>query len=324
MDEYVERVGRVLETDVQLREVETAPQLPRRRERTREIPRINVGMLDFLGLYGCELQHVVGERNSILGRVMHPSSALNYEVRFLRAAEDCMEEIERERLKERLEEVIEVKRGTMPDAVWNAIWASREIENLFTRSRGPLPVDHSRDLTSGMLSDVRLVQDSIDRILEGDPDVDVDAMDPVYQRWNRQALIGQTVRSALLISARLNDAAEIVEARLDGRPVCHDQNVTQQAEHMQNMFMSVFAGHVQPYLAEVQNVRNTVLPAVRELSNLGEVERNAAVHDYLGKVLDDQHEDSVWRAFDEAIERHTEAWQQLLEQCDMSPALRGS
>ena len=65
------------------------------RERVHEIEPISIGMLDYFGLYGCELQYVVGKRNSSLGRVAHPLTRLDYERRFIIAAETCSETFER-------------------------------------------------------------------------------------------------------------------------------------------------------------------------------------------------------------------------------------
>ncbi|MBC7184704.1 MAG: DUF3080 family protein, partial [Marinobacter sp.] len=109
MDEYVERVARVLESDPQLSDITPASQLPRRRDRVLAMPDLDMGMLDFLSLYGCELQYVVGEKNSVLGRVMQPLNRLRYEIRFIEAARDCLPGIEDEDLAEELEEAVQAK-----------------------------------------------------------------------------------------------------------------------------------------------------------------------------------------------------------------------
>lgn len=72
-DEYLERLARVLDTaPVPRAELPAASIPPRRRERILALPELDLGMLDFLSLYGCELQYVVGERNSVMGKVMQP------------------------------------------------------------------------------------------------------------------------------------------------------------------------------------------------------------------------------------------------------------
>lgn len=321
LDEYVKRVGRVLEVEVALTAVPHAPELPRRRERLRALPEFSVGMRDFLGLYGCGLQHVIGERNSSLGRVMHAAARLEYELRFIRVADDCVRELGRAALADQLDEIIAIKREALASVAWNAVWGTREIEDLFTRSKGALAIAADRNAVSDMVSDLRMMAEAFARIVDGELDVDVRALDAVYRGWLRQPLMGQAIRSALLLTTRLNDAARLIEARLGDDPLCHRNVKNRRAETMHNMFMSVYASHVQPYLAEVQYVRRELLPLLQGLAAIGGEGHGSAFDDYVRVVVDDGSEHSQWRAFDRAVARHTRAWQQLLEQCGMRPGL---
>ncbi len=319
LDEYVKRVGRVLDLEAQLSPVPVAPELPRRRERLRPIPEINVGMLDFLGLYRCELHHVIGERNSSLGRVMHPASRLDYELRFLRAAEDCVGEIDRKSLIERIEEVTAFKRATLADVAWNAVWGSREIEDLFTRSRGALSVNADRNVLAERASELQAMAQAVQRIVAGEPDVDVKTLDAVYQGWLRHPLMGQVIASVILVTTRLDDAAEMIDARLGDTPLCHRQMRNRRADTMLSMFRSVYAEHVQPYLADVQRARLGLLPPLQTLADIPGGGADPAMYAYLQVVVAETSNESWWHAFDNAVRRHTHAWQNLLEQCGMRP-----
>lgn len=317
--EYVERTARVLDGEAVLTPVPVLEQLPRRRDRVTDIPSLDVSMLDFLGLYGCELQHVVGERNSIMGRVMHPATLFDYEVRFLRAAEECLALIDNERLAARIEEVIAVKQQQLIDAAWNAVWGSSEIEDFLTRSKGALAVGGSRDMASTMAADLRALVDAVRRAEAGERDVDIKALDTVYQRWHSRPLAGQTLRGAALAATRLDDASRLIEARLGDRPVCARPDLKPRAaENMRGMFFSVYVGEVQPYLAELQRTRRELMPPLRELAAIGGG-RSAAVVAYARSTLGEEDEASLWHTFDRAVMRHTRAWQELLAQCGMRP-----
>lgn len=321
LDEYNRRLARVLEVQPQLTPVPTAPEFPRMRERLRDIEPISVSMLDFLGLYGCELQHVVGERNSTLGRVAHPVSRLDYERRFILAAEECAASIEREALVERLLEVKALKRASLVDAAWNAVWGSREIENHFTRSRGPLPVRMDRNRLSESVQNAKLLEDRIQALVGGDLEQDLAALDGVYQRWLNDALAGQGLRSAILVATRLDDATRLIEQRLGERPLCLQGRANRQAEIMRNMFGSVYAAEVQPYLADVQRVRRELFPPLAALATLGNRGASDTFDRYVSAVLDESSEHNHWQAFDQAVARHTSAWQALLGQCGMRPGV---
>ena len=228
-DEYVERAARVLDGKARLSPVPVVEPLPRRRERVVDIPPVNLSLLDFLSLYGCELQHVVGERNSIMGRVMHPASVYDYELRFLRAAEACLGMIDNDELAARLREAVGTKRGQLVDAAWNAVWATTEIEDFLTRSRGPLAVAPDRDMAATLAADLQALTAAL-AVPDGEPpELDFRGFDDVYQRWQSRPMAGQALRAAAPASARLDDASALIEARLEGRPVCPRPDVQPRA-----------------------------------------------------------------------------------------------
>lgn len=318
LDEYVRRVGRVLEVDVTLRPVPAAPELPRRRERVLPTVAQSVGLLDFLGLYGCELQHIVGERNSGLGRVMHPASALDYELRFIVAAETCAAQMQRESLRKVVREVARLKRDDLPVVIWNATWGTQEIETLFTRSRGLLPADGARDQVAQVAADLEVLRDTIERIRAGDHAVGFTNMDSVLQRWLSSPVFGQSLRSAMALTVRLEDAAMLVERRLGDRPLCHRGHRNRKADTARSMFLTVYIGHVQPFMAALQRTRGQLLPGVQTLVP-DDVPMSEAMQVYVRQVVLEYGEDSVWHALDLATRRHTRAWQALLAQCGMTP-----
>lgn len=320
LDEYNERLARVLDVEQAPSRLPPAPRLPQARERSRHVEPISISMIDFLGLYGCDVQFVVGERNSILGRVAHPLTRLDVERRFILAAETCAETLERESLVEQLVDAAAQKRQTLPEVAWNAVWANREIEHHFARSRGPLPVQPDLHQASLSARNAEQVYGLIGRLLDGDLEQNVLALDPVYQRWNNDPMAGQALMSAILVTTRLNDATRLIEQRLGERPLCPAGRPTSQSEILHNVFIAVFVGHIQPYLADVQRVRRQLMPPLLAMSQLHDTPPGETLASYFSNVLDDQSENGYWRAFDEAISDHTQAWQALLEQCDLAPA----
>lgn len=321
MDEYVERTARVLGGDAVLSPVPTGVQLPPRRERVRATPSLDVSMLEFLGLYGCDLQYVVGERNSILGRVMHVTSVLDYELRFVRAAEECADQISRPELAKRIAEVAEIKREALPAVVWNAVWGSREIEELLTRSKGLLPVSPDRDVLATLEVGLRTMEHIVRSIEQGETDVNLLPLDAVYQQWLHRPLAGQLLRSAALVAVRLDDTSRLIEARLGDHPVCArpDQR-PRAAENMRGMFMSVYVGEVQPYLADLQRTRQALIPPLLYLaSRQGVAGVPPVMEAYTRVALRDDVAESVWFQLDRSVARHARAWQELLQQCGMRP-----
>ncbi|MEC8429519.1 MAG: DUF3080 family protein, partial [Pseudomonadota bacterium] len=92
-DEYAARLSRALDADVPV--YQTVAGLPLDAPKI-EIPRVKISLLEFLSLFGCELQHTIGERNSSLGRVAADSQRLLNTLKLVRQAPDCIERLGRD------------------------------------------------------------------------------------------------------------------------------------------------------------------------------------------------------------------------------------
>lgn len=319
MDEYVARTARVLDLEAQLAVPAPVPSLPRRRLRQLEVPSLQIDMLDFLSLYGCQLQFVVGERNSVLGRVMQPLNRLRYELRFIQAARDCVPEIDNEELAQSVAEAADSKEQSLPFVIWNATWGVEEVEPLFTRSKGYLPVDSTGVTTASLGQGVTRLNRTIEAILGGQLGQDLGFVGAMHQQWQSQHRAGQVLNSATLVTARLEDVADLIVQRLDGRPLCIGGRENEQARIVQSMFFSVYIKEVQPYLADIRRARNELMEPLSELASLQAEVMPKAFEEFHDEALGVDGE-GIWQRLDQATDRHTSAWQDLLDQCGMRPS----
>ncbi|MET4027464.1 hypothetical protein ABIE59_002999 [Marinobacter sp. MBR-99] len=321
MEEYLERLGRVLDTPSVAvpSDLPPASTVPRRRDRVLDMPELDLGILDFLSLYGCELQYVVGERNSVMGRVMQPLNRLRYEVRFIRAAEDCVEEIDDERLEKALQDAIESKRASLPVAIWNATWGTEEIERLLTLSKGFYPVAAEGNPVSDLVRDLSQLNQAVSDLSDQRLDVPLDTLGGVHQRWQSEFRAGQVINSARLLIATLNAGSETLRARLDGRPLCLNGRPNNQSEIVRNFFFNVYIGEVQPYMSDVSRARDSLIGALAELADQQTTVMPKSFQDWYQRHLSADAEVSLWRELDQAMMQHTRHWQELLEQCGLRP-----
>jgi len=319
MDEYVKRVARVLELNPEFSELPSASTLPRRRERQLTVPELEMGMLDFLSLYGCELQYVVGEKNSVMGRVMQPLNRLRYELRFIRAGEECLPEVTREGVKESLEEAIASKKETLPMVLWNATWGVEEMESLFTLAQGDYPVAAEGNPVSDLAIDANRLKRLTRQLLNGDLSPSLESVGAIQQRWQAEHRAGQLINSARLLAARLEDASALLEQRIEGRPLCLGGQSNNQSDIVQNMFFSVYIERIQPYVSNIIRARNQLIGPLSDLAAMQEEVMPAAFRQWYRYHLDEQAEASLWFRLDQAIARHTRLWQTLLEQCGLRP-----
>lgn len=321
MDNYVEELAASLELESSLSDVAPVPQIPRRRERFLDLPDLELGMLDFLSLYGCELQYVVGEKNSIMGKVMQPLNRLRYEASFIRAAEDCIPEAEREGVKETLEVAIESKFETLPIALWNATWGVEEVERLFTLAQGYYPLSNDAgNPVAALASDARQLNDSVAGLLAGNPHEPLEYVGEVHQRWQAEHRAGQLLNSARLLTTRLNDATALLTRKIASEPECpagHDHELD---DAVQKVYSKRYLDEVAGYLETVQQGRNELIKPLETLAIQQTGSMPDAFRTWYAISLDTDHNESLWGQLDQAAEIHARRWQQLREPCIAEPA----
>lgn len=319
MDEYVERTARVLDQSWELTSIPATDPLPRRRNRVLEMPAVELGMLDFLSLFGCELQVVAGERASVLGRVMQPANRLRYEVRFIETAGDCLPDIDDEDLREEVAQAVVFKRQALPVAVWNATWGIEEVESLFTRTEGLYSLEPDPAVTN-LAADLEALNTMLAPLLEGDIGTSLEDLGRIHQQWQAHHAPGQLILSARMLITRLDDASDVIEARLEDRPLCLDGKPNNQSDIVQSMFFSVFIERVQPYLARVRRGRDDIIRPLAELAEQQHAVMPEAFENWYERYLSFDG-DSLWAELDASQQRHIELWQKQLEQCGLRPGV---
>ncbi|QBM16607.1 hypothetical protein MARI_06950 [Marinobacter sp. JH2] len=323
MEEYLSRLARVLDTSVAPppSDLPTATTLPKRRDRVLHIPELELGMLDFLSLYGCELQYVVGERNSVMGRVMQPINRLRYEIRFIQSAKRCVRQIDDEELQATLEQAIESKHQTLPLAVWNATWGTEEIEKLFTLSKGYYPVAVEQNLLTDLALDLDQLNQMVKALNNQQLDVPLNDLGQIHQRWQAQFLAGQVINSARLLIATLNSGTNMLRARLEGQPLCLNGKPNNQSNIVQSFFFKVYIGEVQPYMSGVSRARDSLMSGFAHLAERQKGVMPDTFEQWYDRHLSEETSESLWKELDQAMMRHTRHWQDLLAQCGLRPGV---
>lgn len=320
LDEYVQRLARVLEIDVSLSEPAEAVRLPRRRDRVLAMPELDMNVLDFLSLYGCQLQYVVGEKNSIMGRVMQPLNRLRYEISFIRTAEDCLPTLDNKALARKLKKAIASKRSSLPVAVWDATWGVEEIESLLTFAKGALPVEPDTAGLTRSASDLAYLEQVVGDLLAGDLSVSLERVGKVHQRWLSDHSAGEAINSARQLIARLRDATRLIDRRLEQRPVCLDGKPSAQFAAVKGVFFKIYVGKVQSYLGQVQRARESIIKPLKQLAQRQKPVMPEAFQTFYRTDLADEGSSSLWWQLDQATRAHTKAWQRLLGQCGQGPS----
>ncbi|NVK41323.1 MAG: DUF3080 domain-containing protein [Oceanospirillaceae bacterium] len=325
LDNYATRVARTLDErlDIDLETRGQLPLFPPRRERLQPLTDLRQGLIEVLALRHCDLLHLIAERNSSLGKVMAPSQQLVYEVRFLDRLRSCRNRLYSSQdsdpeLLAQVNAIYTVKQRELPRTLWNALYASDEMELNFSRGDPPLPLEADSGVPPAIaaLEQLASATELLSRPRWQPPELLTHIEDP-YEMLNRDRFGSHWLKSLLFLTETLNATADVLERREQRYPLCPQQRPTPDAKILLNVFTKFYAGEVQPYLARVHRDGERWRRLHDKL--IHDLPATTAMRDYWEQVLSEQNPESVWRRYVDARDRHTHAWQTVLRRCGLMP-----
>lgn len=327
LQDYTRRVSNALDEPIEFAPGNsTFPALPPRRERLLPVEGLREGLVDVLQLRHCDLLPLIAERNSNLGRVMPPSQTLKYELRFLPAIEACEQDL-RDRIKtdealaplhHRVGQILQHKQEQLPRVIWNSIYTSDEMEQQFSRSIEPLPLE-----AQGLINQASHPLDAfiqISQLIEKEtpwPDSRfINELENHYEQLYRMQSGQQWLRSVFLLSYTMEQVTQAIETRLQRRPICFNQQPNNHSVIIQNVFRNFYAAEFQPYLALTDQFGQHWQS--RHLAIQQHLPIPASSEAYFSQLFDNAVQGGVLNRFHQATQRHTEAWRTLLTHCGLS------
>jgi hypothetical protein len=320
--DYRQRLARTLSVDLVAAKPITLPAYPSRRDLQQVIEIESVDLLEFLRLSQCQLQRLIGARNSSLGRHMADSQRWLYEAEFLELAEVCLGQLLRDpsqvELQEMLMQVMAIKREQKTAVVWNATFASSEFQSLFAIDRELLASDaQAPGQLREALSSLRW---SAERWLEHARSPR-DGLEEHYQVVGRASDLGGLQHTLAVVTAELVAANALLAQRLDQRPLCFNGKASAQAKILETVFYKFYVGEVQPYLAKVYQHTEPLVSELQtindQLIDAGVLEKPDSFDKYWRANWSGQA--SLWQRFNTELDQHTELWQAHLSACGLMP-----
>lgn len=324
LETYSARVANSLDMDseLNLNQPLKLPRYPRRRERMQPVTDLRQGLLEVLNLRHCQLLDLIAARNSSLGKVMPPSKKMVYEIKLYSGLRRCLKKLnEADAEPELIHQVVTiftVKEQEFEAALWNGIFTSEAVERNFSLSEPALPLDGEDGFSQSRQALILLNQIASlnnDRNFWSEPDYLEQLETQLHALYNLR-YGSRWLRSLALISDTLNHTASVIERRLKERPLCFKQQTTPAARIVKNVFNKYYAGQLQPYMARIDRQGKVWLELNRNLletfSNIPQ-----SMQTYKSQIL--ATDAPLWRNYINARDRHTQAWQKLLQQCNLMP-----
>lgn len=324
LETYSNRVSNSIGSDAELDLDQhlTIPPYPRRRERILPVTDLRQGLLEVFNLRHCQLIRLVAERNSSLGKVMPPSRQIVYEIELYIGLRDCLQQLKMARAEPDLigqvENILKIKDANLEASLWNGIFTSEAVERNFSLSEPALSLQGDNGFSQSRQALQAL--NSI-AILNQAPrnwtrPHQLDNLEDNYKALHSERFGSRWLRSIHLLTRTLEHTAELIEQKMQQRPLCFNQQPTPKARIIKNVFLKYYAGQVQPYMSQVDQQGKEWLGLNQQLlgyfSNIPE-----SMVRYQQQVL--ATDGPLWLNYLKARNRHTKAWQTLLGQCGLMP-----
>lgn len=312
LDDYLTRLSRVL--DVPRPESSTLsaretplPRLPAQRELAVEIQPLSINLLDLWGFRQCELAEVLGERNSVLGRVLVPSQHLHMDGRILLALRACQHIVEDEEL---LALTVELERGKQqqwPQRYWNATVAAPELRQFWSPSSSPLvPGEEASYQRAEAAMDFLAALPQ--QLAEGRWPERAE-LEAHYQALDLYSLGGRLLHSLRLGQSAIAEANYLLQEAIEQRRLCPAGLQKVELKYARNVMAKVFAGEVQPWLAAINRRASTLLPRYQRLIDQQPTDLQARITPFNHQVSR-LHQD-----FQQTLRDHVAHWQTLFDTC---------
>ena len=333
--QYLLRLARVLEQELQPVDWYPLPAAPRSRDLLEPIAEQQIDWLDLLTLNQCELGPLIGYRNSGLGRVLTTSERWRYERQLLQRLQGC-EPAGDER--ELFETLTQLKRQQLPRLRYNALLAGPEWRALVSVQA----LAGDADLAAAQTASLEQALYELARLgrREGRRDAQALGARESSEPWPGESELYEPLQTLRFSNAGgelrrtwrrqtllLTAAADLLEGA-QAAPLCLTGQPTPRARNLLGVFTTYYVEQIQPELSLLPQPDRGWLQALDQLVTgvVADVQRasvdgagpSAALLGWHRSVFSAQRgsEFDRWRR---AVDRHSQAWRWHLEQCNLLP-----
>ncbi len=241
---------------------------------------------------------------------MTPMGRLGYELDWLRLAQRCDAQLQREdsnaKISAVLAPILQSKLENLPAVFWNAVFASKAMQRWMGHS-------YSNDLplAAGALTTLADQASALSAHRSSIADIE-SALQALASGRRAGAAMSRWQQSRLL----LQRAAQLLRAQ--GERVCRSGEPTPQALRLKRVFLRFYVAELQPALTARMNDDAAWISAFSTLVTSAVAVAPEAFNRWYAVTLDPQAPDSYWQRSRGVVREHAEAWQTLAEQCGMS------
>lgn len=264
LTDYQQRLSRVL----QLSDINVQPEpvavLPRPSELRQPLPDIRVDLRDAWASRECSLDQLIGERNSVLGRVYPPSKQLNYELRLLARLQQCQQQDISPELQQQISSWQSEKQQSIAVALNNMLLADDTLRRQWQGSNQQLISGDSSGFVPGSSALNKLIELSTliaQQQWQQAAALDIEQSLADLYRHDFLAKLQHSLRYSAAWFSQLNPQLLAIAPE----SLCPQGRNTEQLSILTTVFRKFFIGQVQAHLAELTRFYNESWPLIARL-----------------------------------------------------------
>ena len=310
-DRYLQRLSEALDRPFITAPTELLP-YPPRRNLLRPVAPLNISVAEFARLHACDMGGLVGARNGSLARLALDSQRLLYELTWLQAARDCIEQGQ-----EWLTPLLEQKTTSLPDLFWNATFASAEMSQAMGQSAAAGSHSSQADEHFRMLADL------IDSGLQQHLQPLENHLENTLRQLTLTSRIGERRRYWSTLRAQLQAASDALTGREPA--VCLSGLPNNRSRRLLAVFQRYYIGLWQVEFSRLLSADERWLTALARSLDLLQRATPIEFSSWYNTTLNSREMNSDWHRTRQAVADHVKAWQGLFKQCGIDVAtLRGT
>jgi len=267
LSNYLYRLGNVLDQEVPPIASESVLRWPNAMV-VQQAVNTSIDLLDFLSLYGCDLQLVVAEKNSNLGKLAQPSQKLLNDLRFIQSTPQCLGLLESEgkvELTVALRDVAEHKRSTFFAGLWQVVMGEGEAKSFWRAS--PNSGSYPDQVSSSVLLALGGLDQAIEKLAKGGRYFEqVRLSSQELEGWlfelNRGDG-GDLYRALMKYQRHLRAANEMLRNAKEGG--CDGIQVGLRNQRLENVVQKFFVGEVQQWASALSRRYYELMPVFESI-----------------------------------------------------------
>ncbi|WP_144392916.1 DUF3080 family protein [Pleionea sediminis] len=306
IDDYRSRIFSLLEIEETLVSVNTSP-YPDKRFMLASIERVEINWSEFFSSINCDdLQTVIAEKNSPLGRTREAATQLYFELKTLKLLTQCEHSLSQK--SPEWVSAIRIKKENMKHVVWNLTWASNYWRGLFSFSQRDNQV--SQNSVNHVVAELEL----LNRFISNERLPEKAQWFNVFQSIeSHRAVFGSAIYEGLGHLAYMISLNEALA--LHQQAICPQNIPTRQFDYLTNVLTKF-------YTTKVQREQVELIDALKAVENYIETNMfnsidNNKLNEWL--ALHKIHSSpKLSEQLTNRIREHVTLWQAIMKSCGSS------